>query len=146
MTATNDVRWYVDSDGVKKYEGNVGGDYQLTDYWSARLINDVNQSIIDISAYGEGFGWNEDTEEYEGGIGVTVQYEWMECTNREDPGSTEISCNYTYDDGGDCRSYTKEDMESGALLEACRIAVFRQVQHPERDFCWDGHDPMEINS
>lgn len=80
--------------------GDVGGDYQVTDAWSARWSLDGDpQRIITVYTYGEVGPDDHDT--YDDGkmpdrLFITAQAEYLICTDPADPGGTEVFSDARY--------------------------------------------------
>jgi hypothetical protein len=134
--------WHVDESGLELYSGNSGGDNQVTDEWTARLVNSENPSQINISGYGEGLHWNEETEKFEEyAVTVFIEYrELCDCTSHSDP--HEVSCDMEYDNTSS-RSYSEDDLEDGTLLSAAKKAVQDYCDNAQLYFSWDGKDAFD---
>jgi hypothetical protein len=121
--------------------GDTGGDYQDGEAWSVRFTRaDLPGSLITVSVYaeinrrdGDAGRWRPADREYP--TSVTVQTEFLTCTDPADPGSTETWSDYTYDDPdvpGRYR-YRASDARRAARRLAYRYAAGREPV-PE----WDG--------
>jgi hypothetical protein len=113
-------------------EGDVGGDNQVTDAVSLRYHHRNNESaVVDVYFYGVN---------YDGPL-VTIEQQTCTtiCTDRRDPGSTEVWSDATFGvaDGG--RAYATPEE---AYVRAQKMAE----AHDPRSITWDGRAPWQCLS
>jgi hypothetical protein len=125
--------WTEDEHGLDLNSGDVGGDLQATDAVSRRWIkplDDGTYAVVDVTAYGT--SEERDDEVY---LDVQEQVCWTRCSDHQDPGGTELDCDYTYDHPF---HFAPDDLD---------IAFDWAKQHvtswdAERDLHWDGVTPI----
>jgi hypothetical protein len=99
--AISDNEWTEHPLGLMQDGSSVGGDVQASDPWSrrfARRAEDVVGRFEVLTFYGY---WaiddiNGNPNEPDEPRGITVQVEYVECTDPNDPGITETYSNYLY--------------------------------------------------
>jgi hypothetical protein len=84
--------------------GDVGGDHQASNAVSRRFAQQIDEKeFLVYTVYGYASLTHEMLTRHEGGEedvvwDVTAQTEIMRCSDWQDPGSTEITCDYEYND------------------------------------------------
>jgi hypothetical protein len=113
--------WYKDD--VWATGGDGCGDDQIGQAYEARYhkaLPDGTFAVLTGTFYITQFG--------EGTFGVTEQYETLCCSDLDDPGGTELDCNYEYDPRGYLVNHT--------LAEAQTEARGYAVADERKSICW----------
>lgn len=114
--------------------GDVGGDWQRGEGWNVRYVRegdpvDGKYAIVDENYYVEVIDRPGDSRD--GAYVVTCQTMYAICTDIEDPGGSELWCDYEYDGEDDVRCHaTLEAAEASAKLLAESVTSDRIL--------WDG--------
>lgn len=89
--------WREHDSGVME-EGFVGGDWQVGEAFSKRFVrDDLPGSLCTVSIYAVRHEEGDGCVRHEvGKLALRDQIEFMICGNPEEPGSTEIWCDYWY--------------------------------------------------
>jgi hypothetical protein len=127
--------WTEHESGLDPDSGDVGGDIQATDAASRRWIkplDDGTYALVTVYAYGtREFSEARDAYLYD----VQEQIEWMRCADWEEPGGTEIDCDYTYTWPF---SIAPSDLDVAFNWAKNHVTSY----DPDRDFDWDGLAPI----
>lgn len=111
--------------------GYVGGDWQVSEGWNVRYLpatepNDGQHALIDENFYVE-----SKADDGSGPYVVTCQTMYQICTDLDDPGGTEVYCDYEYDLDADVLMY--DDLDR-AIDSTRRLAEIDDAH----SFLWDG--------
>lgn len=121
-------------------DGQPGGDAQSGKAYSRRFVHTkLPGRLFTVYAYpitGDG----TDDRHPEGVTRIEQQAEMMICRNIEDPGSTEVWSEYTYDDLPEHFDRDCGDIKSAERLAKLLIETF----DPDRFIGWDGKPDYEI--
>ena len=123
--------WVPDGEGVQP-GGDIGGDAQATGSFCVRYLADtLSDALVTVYFYGSFADMH--AAEPAGPYPVTIQTEAMVCSDRSDPGSTEIwsSCTYT-------TAAVPPLADRAAAEQAARDLAGR---HTGNDIDWDGRPP-----
>ena len=126
--------WTEHESGLDPDSGAVGGDDQATDAVSRRWIkplDDGTYAVVTVYAYGTRF----DDPDREQQLDVLERVEWMHCSDWEEPGSSEIDCDYTYAWPFD---FGPADLDVAFDWAKNHVAGYEA----DRDFDWDGIAPI----
>jgi hypothetical protein len=131
MNAATALEWQRDATGPG---GFVGGDNQAAQSHSLRWLpvsepDDGLHAMVTEYWYAELVDAPDD--ERDGMYGVTCMTEFMVCTDPDDPGGSEVSCDY---------DYYEEALLHSRLEDADRQAKVRAdgIRDSRYSFVWDG--------
>jgi hypothetical protein len=99
--------WYKDD--VWATDGDGCGDDQIGQAYDARyhkVLPDGTFAVLTSTYFVTQFG--------DGTFGVTEQYETLRCSDLEDPGGTEIACDYQYNPRGYLVNHTLAEAQTEA--------------------------------
>jgi hypothetical protein len=134
------MAWKIDPTGLMTDDGQPGGDVQVGKACSIRLENrelDAEKGgghihLVTVYVYPEGSERPETPGEVDPtSLSLVMQTEFMVCTDRDDPGSSEVWADLQYDIL-DTRAFR-------SIAEAGNVALGVLARFdPERDIHWDG--------
>lgn len=134
------MAWKLDATGLMEDDGQPGGDVQVGNACSIRLENrELDQKseegrvhLVTVHVYPEGSERPEMPGEVDPtSLSLVMQTGFLVCTDREDPGGSEVWSDYQYD-ALDTRAFRN-------VVDAeCVAQDFLRAFDPERDICWNG--------
>lgn len=132
--------WKLDANGLMEDDGQLGGDTQVGKACSIRLENrELDEEVgggrvhlVTVHVYPEGSERLETPGEVDPtSLSLVMQTEFMVCTDRDDPGSSEVWSDLQYD------TLDTRTFRSIAEAENAALGVLARFD-PERDIHWDG--------
>lgn len=134
------MTWKIDSMGLMADYGQPGGDVQVGNAYSIRLENrELDQKseeghvhLVTVYVYPEGSEQPEMPGEVDPTtLSLVMQTGFLVCTDRDDPGGTEVWSDYQYD--------TLDTRALRSVVDAeCVAQDVLRTFNPERYICWDG--------
>lgn len=140
MNPTSDTQVWIPDPDATMYDSDVGGDEQATRSFDRRFWHrDQHGVLLNVAFYGVDVRYrrnNPPPENEPPEYQVCAQYEFMVCSDPNDPGGTEIWSDVRYATD-ERRTYTDPD----EVTEAARAAA---LAYEPTNIYWEGiddHDP-----
>lgn len=134
------MTWKLDATGLMEDDGQPGGDVQVGNACSIRLENqELDEEVgggrvhlVTVYVYPEGSERPETPGEVDPtSLSLVMQTEFMVCTDRDDPGGSEVWSDYQYD--------TLDTRAFRSVVDAeCVAQDFLRAFDPVRDIHWSG--------